>query len=141
MSIEIFKDELKYEDLSGMNASKTKTPEEVLIEKENTNTEEIFEEIQNYLKEGVKRIIFEKFKQVLTGREEKFLSTLFFGIDKHYEAKETQDATAEKMGITREYYGLLLHRVYKKILENKDLREECVDFVKNSQFFLSRVKK
>ena len=100
-------------------------PEEMLIQKQNEQEKEDFEEKQELMKEKMKEIFYNTFKNILTQSEQKFLRQMLFGIDKYYPYEETQRATAKKLKIKREYYGLLLHRVYKKIQKNKYLRLVC----------------
>ena len=103
-----------------------KTPEEVLIEKENAEIQEKVDELREKLQRRMREIVLEKFEKVLSESERNFLRRLLLDIDRDYlPDEENQYAAAERVGVTREYFGLLIHRVYKKILENEAIVREC----------------
>ena len=74
----------------------------------------------------MREIFWEKYNDVLTKVEKFYLQKLLFEIDNYYPDDENQYAAAAKIGVTREYFGLIIHRLYKKILENPDLKKNVL---------------
>ena len=105
--------------------SYAKSPEDVLLENECREEIEEWEERQELIKRRMREIFWEKYSEVLTKVEKFYLQKLLFEIDNYYPDDENQYAAAAKMGVTREYFGLIIHRLYKKILENPDIKRKC----------------
>ncbi len=104
-----------------------KNPEELLIEKENFELQEKIDELKERLQKRMREIVIKKFEKVLSKSERDFLRKLLLDIDKNYfPDEENQYAAAEKVGVTREYFGLLIHRLYKKIQAHEEIRRECL---------------
>lgn len=104
-----------------------KTPEEVLLEKESAELQEKIDELKERLQRRMREIVIEKFEKVLSKSERDFLRKLLLDIDSDYlPEEETQHTAAERVGVTREYFGLLIHRVYKKIQAHKEIKRKCL---------------
>ncbi len=101
-------------------------PEEILINKEDADLQEKMNELKESLQQKMREIVVEKFEKVLTKKEYGFLSKLLLEIDEYYPDEENQYAVADKIGVTREYLGLLMHRIHKKIKENEEIKKECL---------------
>ncbi len=123
IKIEMYKDEIKHKNT--FENRQNKTPEEILLEKEYEHISEKIERKQEIIQQYARQVFFEKIKIVLTNKEKNFLYKLLFDIDKYYPEKENQTAVAEKIGITRENFIILNHRIKEKINKNTHIKQKC----------------
>ncbi|AEA33657.1 hypothetical protein [Hippea maritima] len=106
--------------------SNSHSPEEILIQEEEAGLREKIEEIREELQKKMRDIILSKYSDILSDKEWEYLRKLF-DADKCYTPEEqNQHTAASRIGVTREYFGLIIHRVYKKLVNDKKLKQSCL---------------